>query len=304
VSNKQVVLAGGSGFLGRALKDELVEKGYDVIVLTRSPAKYTKNVRYVQWDGRTLGEWADFINGAQAVINLTGKSVNCRYTPANRREIVDSRVDSVTVISQAILKCPRPPKVFVQAASLAIYGDAGLHICDEKAPVGAGFSAETCSLWEETFTSFNFPSTRKVLLRIGFALGPHGGALKTLAKVTKFYLGGSVGSGLQYISWLHLQDLNHMFLWSIERDDIEGVFNAAGPNPVTNSEFMRQLRRTLNRPWSPPVPAWAVGIGARLMGTEAELALSGRRCVPKRFLEMDFKFKYPNLEGALRDLLV
>jgi uncharacterized protein (TIGR01777 family) len=295
-------LAGGSGFLGRALTHEFVDKGYEVVILTRSPAKDAEHVRYVAWNGRTLGDWATFLDGAQAVVNLTGKSVNCRYTPANRREIVDSRVDSVKVLGEAIVKCSRPPKVFVQAASLAIYGDAGQRICDENAPAGTGFSVETCLLWEKTVASLQLPSTRKVVLRIGFALGPADGALGTLARVTKCYLGGTLGTGNQYISWIHLQELNRMFLWSIERDNIEGVFNATGPNPVTNTEFMRELRRTLNRPWSPPVPAWAVHIGAWSMGSEAELALTGRRCVPQRLLDMDFEFKYSNLEEALRDL--
>jgi uncharacterized protein (TIGR01777 family) len=299
---ERVVLAGGSGFLGRSLTDELVDKGYEVVVLTRSPTMDTEHVKHVAWNGRTLGDWTTFLDGAKAVVNLTGKSVNCRYTPANRREIVDSRVDSVKVIGEAILKCRRPPKVLVQAATLAIYGDAGQRICDENAPAGTGFSVETCLLWEKTVASLKLPSTRIVVLRIGFALGTDGGALGTLARITKCYLGGTVGSGHQYISWIHLQDLDRMFLWSIERDDIEGVFNATGPNPVTNAEFMRQLRRTLNRPWSPPVPAWAARIGAWAMGSEAELALTGRRCVAKRFLEKDFEFKYSNLEGALGDL--
>lgn len=304
IPDKRVVIAGGSGFLGRSLTDELTAAGYGVVILTRTPAtKNSAQVEHVAWDGQTLGAWAGRLEGAAAVVNLTGKSVNCRYTPANRREIVNSRIDSVRVISQAILKCRRPPKVLVQAASLAIYGDAGDRICDESAPAGEGFSVETCLRWEKEFASARLPHTRRVLLRIGFALGADGGALQTLAKLTKFYLGGTVGSGRQYISWLHREDLNRMFRWSIERDALEGVFNATGPNPVTNAVFMRALRRVLKRPWSPPVPAWAVRVGTRLIGTEAELALTGRRCVPRRFLDEGWKFTHTNLEDALRGLL-
>jgi hypothetical protein len=199
--------------------------------------------------------------------------------------------------------CANPPAAVVQAGSLAIYGDAGERFCDEGAPAGEGFPVETCLLWEKAFDALPTPRTRRVLLRIGFALGRNGGALGTLAGLARWFLGGSAGSGTQYISWVHLHDLNRMFLWAIEREDIEGVFNATGPNPVTNADFMRELRSTLGRPWSPPAPAWAVRIGARLMGTEASLALTGRRCVPKRFLEQGFSFRHPRLKEALRDLL-
>lgn len=304
MSDKRVVLAGGSGFLGHALAEELLKRDYEVVILTRTPKRRSvgRRVQEVAWDGRTLGAWKGAIDGARAVVNLTGKSVNCRYTAANRREIVESRVDSVNVLGEAIAGCVKPPNAFVQAASLAIYGDAGERVCDESAPAGKGFSVETCLSWEAAFNSLQLPATRKVLLRIGFALGKGEGALGTLAKLTKFYLGGSVGSGRQYISWLHAQDLNEMFLWSIERDDMVGTYNATCENPVTNAEFMRELRHALNRPWSPPVPTLAVRVGARLMGTESELALTGRRCVPKRFSEMNFEFAYPRLTEALRNL--
>lgn len=302
MANKRIVLAGGSGFLGQSLAKELLLRGYEVVVLTRSPQRHAGGLRDVPWDGKTYGDWAQTLEGAEAVVNLTGKNVNCRYTPENRREIVASRVDSVNVIAEAIARCRVSPKVLVQAATLAIYGDAGADICDESASPGRGFSVETCLSWERAFNSTETPHTRKVLLRIGFALGRDGGALKTLARLTKLGLGGTVGSGEQYISWIHTHDLKEMFLASIVREDIIGVFNATSPQPVTNARFMRSLRRALHRPWSPPVPAWAVRIGARLMNTEAELALTGRRCIPKRFTEKDFKFKYPDLDGALTEL--
>ena len=146
------------------------------------------------------------------------------------------------------------------------------------------------------------PGMRKSILRIGFALGPDGGALEMLARLTRFFLGGTVGSGRQFTSWIHIADLNRMFLAAIERDDISGVFNATAPNPVTNAEFMREMRRALHRPWSPPVPALVAHIGSWLMRTEASLALGGRRCTPKHFLERGFEFEFPELRGALEDL--
>jgi uncharacterized protein len=302
----RIILAGGSGFLGRSLAEHLTRRGREVFVLTRAPKGKrgaVRPVREVAWDGRTVGDWARLLEGAEAVFNLAGRSVNCRYTRANRREIVESRVRSVGALGEAILGCAQPPRVLVQAASAAIYGDAGARICDESAPAGSGFSAETCVRWEAAFDAPDLPNTRKVLLRIGFVLGRGGGALGTLVKLTRAYLGGTVGGGRQYVSWLHAEDMNRIFLWAVERGAAaNGTFNATGPAPVPNAEFMEALRRALRRPWSPPVPAGVVRLGAALMLTEAELALTGRRCLPERLIEDNFKFLYTSLDEALRDL--
>ena len=302
VSKGRVVLAGGSGFLGRALAAEFARAGYEPVVLTRRPAKNSR-VRQVGWDGRTVGAWARELEGAAAVVNLTGRSVDCRHTKKNRREIVESRVRSVGAVGRAIEECEEPPKVLVQAASLAIYGDAGRRVCDETAPAGRGFPVEVCRLWERAFDSFELPGTRKVLLRIGFVLGRDGGALPTLARFARLYLGGTIGEGHQYVSWLHERDFRRLVLWCVERPEAEGVYNATGPSPVTNAEFMCELRCALRRPWSPRVPAWLVRLGSFLMRTEAPLALEGRRCIPDRLVESHFKFLYTNLESALADLL-
>jgi uncharacterized protein (TIGR01777 family) len=272
------------------------------VVLTRSPSPSRSASKEIQWDGKTLGEWASCLEGAKAVVNLTGKSVNCRYTPENRREINESRVNAVRVMDEAILRCAEPPRVLVQAASVAIYGDTSDRWCDETTPPGEGFPVETCLLWERAFDSTPTPRTRRVMLRIGFVLGRDGGALRTLAGLTKWGLGGTVGNGRQYISWIHESDMNRMFLEAIEREDLSGVFNATDPNPVTNAEFMCALRRALHRPWSPPAPVWAVHIGSWLMRTEACLALTGRRCSPKRFWERGFNFQFPSLDAALEDI--
>lgn len=300
----RAILAGGSGFLGKALARTLFDRGFEVITLTRTPkSARSEALRDVYWDGKTIGEWTRFIDGAEAVINLAGKNVNCRYTPENRREINESRTNSVRVLAAAIERCETPPKVWVQASSLAIYGDAGESWCDDTAPPGSGFPVETCLLWEKTFNSVTVPKTRKVLLRIGFVLGAHGGALRTLSVLAKWFLGGTIGTGRQYISWIHLADLNQMVLRAIENSDLAGVFNATSPSPVTNAEFMRELRRVLPRPWSPPVPTWMVHVGSWVMRTEACLALTGRRCMPRRFVEHGFEFRFPGLRAALSDLL-
>jgi len=302
MSKKKVVLAGGSGFLGRALAEEFTSAGYEVVVLTRKVKKSSGHVRQVEWDGLNVGEWARELEGAEAVVNLAGRSVDCRYTPENRREIVASRIGSVEAVGRACAACAVPPKVLIQAGSLAIYGDAGRRVCTEDAPAGQGFPVDVCLRWEHAFDSLELPATRKVLLRIGFVLGRDGGALPTLARFVKFYMGGAIGEGHQYISWLHVRDWNRLVLWCVEHAEAEGVFNATGPFPVTNAEFMCELRCALKRPWSPRVPAWLVRLGSRLMRTEADLALTGRRSIPDRLVESNFKFIYTNLESALADL--
>jgi uncharacterized protein (TIGR01777 family) len=301
MSKGRVILAGGSGFLGGALAEELARAGYEPVVLTRRVRKNSR-VRQVEWDGQTVGAWARELEGAAAVVNLSGRSVDCRHTPKHRREIVESRLGPVEAVGRAIRACEEPPAVLVQAGSLAIYGDAGRRICDENAPAGRGFPVEVCLRWEDACDSLELPATRKVLLRIGFVLGRDGGALPRLARLARAYLGGTIGEGHQYISWLHVRDFCRLVLWCVEHTEAEGVYNATGPCPVTNAEFMCELRCALKRPWCPRLPAWLVRIGAFLMRTEPELALTGRRVLPERFIEQHFKFMYTNLESALADL--
>ena len=302
VSKGRVVLAGGSGFLGRALALEFERAGYEPVVLTRKIRKRSR-VRQVEWDGRTIGAWARELEGAAAVVNLAGRSVECRHTPERRREIVESRVGSVEAVGRAVSECAEPPAVYVQAGSLAIYGDAGRRVCAEDAPAGRGFPVEVCLRWERAFDSLELELTRKVLLRIGFVLGRDGGALPLLARLARLYLGGTIGEGHQYISWLHVRDFCRLVLWCVEHAEAEGVYNATGPCPVTNAEFMCELRCALRRPWSPRIPASLVRLGAFLLRTEPALALEGRRCIPDRIVEEHFKFLYTNLESALADLL-
>ncbi len=298
-----VILAGGNGFLGQNLARFLIHEGYSVVILSRTPQS-GKAVRSIEWDGKTLGSWMRFVSGAKAVVNLAGRSVNCLHNEKNRREILYSRLDSVRVLGEAIRSVERPPRAFIQATSLAIYGNSGERINDEYAPAGGDFSVEVCQLWEELVHELDLSNTRRIIMRIGFVLGRGGGALTPLVQLAKSYLGGTIGSGKQYISWIHVDDWNEMIRWSIERSDVQGLYNATSPNPVTNRQFMRELRIALGRPWSPPTPAFAVKIGANLfMRTEPSLALTGRRCIPRRFLQQGFHFRYPDLAPALRDVL-
>jgi uncharacterized protein len=303
MNKKRIVLAGGSGFIGSALAREWLAQNCEVVVLTRSPRERDDGVREAQWNGTQIGEWIKHLDGAEAVVNLTGKNIKCRFTPENVRELMESRVQSVRAIAQALDHVSVPPRVWVQASAIGFYGDAGNRICNEDSPNGMDTLADICRQWEYAFSSARAPKTRRVLLRIGFVLGRDGGALPILARMTRWFMGGRAGNGKQYISWVHLKDLTKMFGESITRGDLSGTFNAAAPNPVTNEEFMRQLRQALHRPWSPPAPAWAVKLGARLMGTEPSLALEGCRVAPKRFAEAGFQFQFPELGMALKDVL-
>ena len=301
-NRKRVVIAGGSGFIGAALTRELLARKYDVVILTRTPRAHGDRVKEIEWDGEHIGEWISFLDGAEAVVNLAGKNINSRFTSAHLREVAESRINSVRAISIACAHVKNPPRVWVQAGAIGFYGNRGGELCDEQSLSGSDALAEICKQWEGVFNSANVPRTRKVLLRIGFVLGRDGGALPILEKLTKWFLGGRVGGGEQFVSWIHISDLVNTFVAAIEDTNLLGTFNAVAPNPVTNSELMCELRRALHRPWSPPVPEFAVKIGSRLMNGEPSLALDGCRVMPKRFLDAKFPFQFPELRAALENL--
>ena len=298
-----VILAGGSGFLGQFLTRLLVSKGYSVVILTRTP-RSGKMVRSIEWDGRTQGSWIRSISGAKAVVNLTALGANCLHYERNRRELLSFQLDSIRVLGEAIRLAEYPPKAFVQATSLAIYGDTGERVNDEYAPFSTGLLADACQRWEELVHEIELPGTRRIILRAGCLLGPGSGTFAPLVRLTRSYLGGSIGEGNQYISWIHVDDLSEMFRWSIERPDVQGLYNATSPNPVTNRELMHELRAVLGRPWFPSIPVFAVKLGAKLvMQTEPSLVLTGRRCIPRRFLQQGFQFRQADLAQALREVL-
>ncbi len=302
MNQQRIVIAGGSGFIGRALAREFSARDFEVVILTRTPLDRAVGVRELVWDGKNPGAWMTALDGAEAVINLTGKSINCPHTPENVRELTASRVDSVNAIAGALRPIKSPPRVWVQASATGFYGDTGDCVCDENAPAGKNTLAEICRQWEAAFAAANVSKTRKVTLRIGFVLGRDGGALPVLGKITRWFLGGTVGRGRQYISWIHLTDLVQMFVAGVKQNHLAGSFNAVAPEALTNAEFMSELRRVHHRPWSPPAPAFAVRLGARLRGSEASLALVSQRCVPRRFLDMKFSYQFPQLRGALENL--
>ncbi|MDQ2766762.1 MAG: TIGR01777 family oxidoreductase [Gemmatimonadota bacterium] len=298
----RIIIAGGSGFIGSALAAHFAEQGHDVVVLTRTARARKDGVREVAWNGRSFGPWAKELDGAAAVVNLTGKNINCRHTNANRREIIASRVVSVRAVADAIGASATPVPVWVQASAVGIYGNAGDALCDESAPHGNDFMADVCEQWEAAFRAALTPDTRRAVLRFGVVLGRDGGALPTLATLARWGLGGTVGSGRQYISWIHRDDLVSVVDRAITTE-MSGPYNAANHVPETNAAFMKRLRSAVHRPWSPPAPAFAVKIGAYVIGTEPSIALHGQRCVPKRLDEEGFAFAHEDLGQALGSLL-
>jgi uncharacterized protein (TIGR01777 family) len=303
---KAIVIAGGSGFIGNALAKAFVAADRPVFVLTRKPRPRTGGIQEIRWDGEHVGDWVQSLEGAAAIINLTGRSINCRHTPENLREIAASRINSVKAIAAGMVWLKTLPCVWVQASATGFYGDTGDRLCDETAPNGSDTLAQVCRDWEKACESacesVTAPGIRRVILRIGFVMGREGGALPVLARMTKLFMGGAVGNGRQSISWIHLADVVGIFAAAVVNEAMSGTYNTVAPKPVTNAEFMRELRRALHRPWSPPVPALAVKLGARLMGTEGSLALISQRCSAQKIMATGFQFQFPELAPALRDL--
>jgi uncharacterized protein len=305
----KVVLAGGSGFLGQALARRLAADGWEIVVLTRDPDRAPAPddlpaFRAVQWNGETGGAWAAELEGAAAVVNFAGRSVNCVHTLENSREILASRVNAVKALGKGWAKAKNPPPVWIQCSATGYYGNAGDRFCDESLASGPGFLAEVCRQWEETFQAVELEGVRRVVLRLGVVLDAEHGALPPLVRLARRFLGGTAGSGRQFISWVHRDDVVAAFGAALTRPDLSGVFNVCAPDPVSNAEFMRTLRRAVGRPWSPPAPEFAIRLAAGpLMGVDANLALHGQRCVPQRLLAAGFSFTQPRLAPALRDLL-
>ena len=304
----RIILAGGSGFLGTALAERFASRGDDVVVLTRSPKPRTNGVREVSWDAKTVGEWASLVDGADVVLNLTGKSVDCRYTENNRRAIIASRVDSTRAIGEAIARSAKPPRVWLNASSATLYKHAPDRPADESGPTGATseahdeFSIEVIREWERALDEARTPNTRKVILRTTMVFGRNAGVFPVLRRLTSCGLGGKMGSGRQFVSWIHEEDFCRAIEWLIDRDDLSGPMNLAAPNPLPNAEMMQLMRTVCGAPFGVPATEWMLEIGAFFLRTETELILKSRRVVPSKLLASGFQFHFPTLEDALRDL--
>ncbi len=308
----RIIIPGGTGQVGTLLARAFVADGHDVVVLSRHPAPAPWRV--VEWDARTLGPWATELEGADVVINLAGRNVNCRYTLDNRRAILDSRVESVHAVGQAIARCTRPPKVWLQASTATIYAhrfdapnDEATGIIggnEPDAPSSWRFSIEVARTWERAATEIATLGTRLVLLRAAMVMSPDaGGIFATLLRLVHFGLGGPVAGGRQYVSWIHESDFVRALYWLIDHPTLDGAVNIAAPNPLPYRDFMRELRRAARVPIGLLATRWMLALGTWLLRTESELVLKSRRVVPGRLLLSGFVFEYGDWRSAAAQLV-
>jgi uncharacterized protein (TIGR01777 family) len=313
----RVVLPGGSGQVGTLLARAFARDGHDVVVLSRGDPRSTSsaNWRVVPWNARTVDtQWLSELDGADVVINLAGRSVNCRYTDETRREIMESRVDSTRAVASALSRCNNPPPVWLQASTATIYAHRFDAPNDDITGIVGGsepgvpadwrFSTDVAKAWEAAALETPLPSTRIVLLRSAMVMSPdRGGIFWTLKMLAQLGLGGPAAGGQQYVSWIHEFDFVNAMRWLIEHPSLEGPVNIASPNPLTYSAFMRMLRNAVHMPLGFPATRWMLEIGALLMRSESELVLKSRRVVPTRLVKSGFAFEFPDWSDAARELV-
>lgn len=296
----KIILAGGAGFMGGILARHFAGRGDEVIVLTRGAGRTEGKVKLVNWDGVTLGNWAYQLDGSDVLINLAGKSVNCRYNEKNKQEIFSSRLNATRILGAALTQLKRKPELWINAASATIYRYAEDHPQDEyTGEKGTGFSVDVCKQWEATFFEQHIPGVRQVALRTAIVLGKDGGVIPYYFNLARFGLGGRQGSGNQYFSWIYEDDLIGIVDFLIKDKKCFGVFNAAAPNPIPNRVFMRTVRREVHMSFGLPTPKWILEIGARLLGSETELLLKSRWVVPARLTDAGYVFKVTDMKRAV-----
>ncbi|MFD1992163.1 TIGR01777 family oxidoreductase [Paenibacillus nicotianae] len=292
---RKVVLAGGTGFIGQYVEKRLTALGIEVKIISRQSP-------HIAWDDHQAIVQA--LDGAEMVINLAGKSVNCRYNEQNKREIMNSRIETTQILGNAILACEHPPALWINSSTATIYRHAeDRPMTETKGEIGSGFSVDVAKAWEDAFFSFSLPHTRQAALRIAIVLGPGGGVMTPFKNLVRFGLGGHQGSGKQMFSWIHVEDLFQIILFIQEWESLEGVFNCTSPNPVTNRELMATMRKVMHRKGGLPASTWMLNLGARVIRTEPELVLKSRWVIPNRLIKEGFMFKYGRLEQALQHIL-
>lgn len=308
----RIVLPGGTGQVGTLLARAFRADGHDVVVLSRRPG--SAPWRVVRWDAQTVGPWVSELDGADVVVGLAGRNVNCRYTPENRRAIFDSRVESTRVVGQAIARCTRPPAIWLQASTATIYSHRLDAPNDDVTGVIGGrepdvpaswrFSIEVATAWERAATDNVTSATRLVLLRSAMVMSPDkGGIFARLRRLARLGLGGAVDGGRQYVSWVHDRDFVRALYWLIEHPALSGAVTIASPNPVPYRDFMRAVRRAVHMPIGLPATRGMVTLGTWALQTESELVLKSRRVVPRRLMESGFVFEYPDWPRAASELV-
>jgi uncharacterized protein len=293
---RKVIITGGSGFLGQVLRNHFIKQKDQVLTIGRS------NTNDLQWNGYSIGDWVNHLEGADILINLTGKSVNCRYTNKNMQEILDSRINSTRILNQVCSQLKSPPKCWMNSSSATIYAHSlNEPNTESKNRMENDFSVQVCKLWEKEFFETEIPNCNKVALRTAIVLGNKGGVYPELAHLVKFGLGGNQGDGKQMTSWIHESDFIRAVEY-ISSKKITGAINLCSPNPVPNQEFMASIRASMEVNYNFPIPMWAIKLGAFLKGTEAELVLKSRYVLPERLEQAGFKFSFPTINIAFREL--
>lgn len=299
----KVIIAGGTGFLGHELSQFFTQRNDEVVVLTRGASRTEHGLSFVHWDATTLGDWKVEFSDADVLINLSGKSVDCRFTEKNKKEILRSRIDATKVLGKAVKDTRSPLRIWINASAATIYDYSEDKARDEDSTeLGHDFAKEVAQAWEDTFYEADTPNVRKVALRISVVLGKRDGAYPVLKRLGKFGLAGTMGPGTQRFAWVHIQDLLRMIEFAIVNDSIRGPLNCAAPETPTNKTFLKALRVSLGVPIGIPQPTFLLKIGGFIIGTESDLILKSRWVSPKKLLENGFEFTFSDLQSALNDL--
>jgi len=304
--SKKVIITGASGFIGKALCRHLIEVGYDVVGLSRNPDRGSNllvgQVNVVKWDARSATEWRDYADGAYAIVNLAGENIGSgRWTKQRKERILKSRLDAGKAVVEAVEKVKTKPQVVIQSSGIGYYGDSGDEIVDETSRPGSGFLVEVAKQWERTTEQVKSFGVRHIVIRTGVVLGKDEGFLPRVMMPFRFFVGGHIGSGKQWISWIHIDDEVRAIRFLMERESLEGAFNLSAPNPITSRDFSKALGKAMKRPAWLPVPGFVLRL---FMGEMAdELILSGQKAMPKRLQESKYEFRYSEAEAALREIL-
>ncbi|TSE11055.1 TIGR01777 family oxidoreductase [Aquimarina algiphila] len=300
---KKIVIAAGTGFLGEVLVRYFKSKAETIIILTRGKSNTENNIRFVHWDAKTIGDWAITLENADVLINMTGKSVDCRYTQKNKDLILNSRVASTAILGEAVNKCKNPPKTWLNSSTATIYRHSlDKEMNETDGEIGSGFSVDVATSWEKTFFNQQTLKTRKIALRTSIVLGKKGGAFPPILRLTKIGLGGKQGPGDQKLSWIHEVDFARSVEFIINNSHIKDVINIVAPKPSTNLVFMNTLNKIVKNPIAIPIPKPILELGARIIRTDTELILKSRNVIPSKLIDNGFQFLYPDLELALISL--
>ncbi|XLS30164.1 TIGR01777 family oxidoreductase [Flavobacteriaceae bacterium M23B6Z8] len=301
---KRLIIAGGTGFLGTVLQQYFKNRFSQIIILTRGKTVQRENVKYVHWDGVTISGWESYLDHADVLINLTGKSVDCRYHQKNKAIILNSRIDATKVLQRALEKCENPPSLWINSSTATIYRHSeDTPMTEEHGEIGDDFSMNVAKKWEHSFFKDSLPKTRKVAMRTSIVMGRRGGAFIPLKNLTKLGFGGKQGNGNQMISWIHETDFARAVDHIIRSPDLSGVINVTAPKPVKNRVFMGMLRKASGTIVGIPLPAFLLKIGAFFIRTETELVLKSRFVIPSKLLASGFQFTYKHPEAALVELV-